>query len=233
MYFSNSLIIHEDKTKEITTVKEVWICDPNYHKNSVNFCFEFLQELLTLWEAISNTQKNVSSHIQTLWSWFKKTWLNCLVFSTHFSGFGHLMKHSSLCLIYYIYSCIIIPFNTFTLLTKAPDWLCQFKSDFYSDRKVSQHPCHIIMSNTHNRLAIYPFDVISHANLSNTINDTPFFYSLDKRISCSIIGYCQTKSRACFNNWYSFLLSFYVSKNKVIQSNLSSKQPFHVNSVCI
>ena len=31
-YFSNSLIIHEEKTKEITTVKEVWICDPNYHK---------------------------------------------------------------------------------------------------------------------------------------------------------------------------------------------------------
>ena len=31
-HFSNSLIIHEEKTKEITTVKEVWICDPNYHK---------------------------------------------------------------------------------------------------------------------------------------------------------------------------------------------------------
>ena len=30
--FSKSLVIHEEKTKEITTVKEVWICDPNYHK---------------------------------------------------------------------------------------------------------------------------------------------------------------------------------------------------------
>ena len=30
VYFSNLLIIHEEKTKEITTVKEVWICDPNY-----------------------------------------------------------------------------------------------------------------------------------------------------------------------------------------------------------
>ena len=30
--FLNSLIIHEEKTKEITTVKEVWMCDPNYHK---------------------------------------------------------------------------------------------------------------------------------------------------------------------------------------------------------
>ena len=31
--FSNSLIIHDDKTKgEIPTVKWVWICDPNYHE---------------------------------------------------------------------------------------------------------------------------------------------------------------------------------------------------------
>ena len=28
MFVSNSLIIHEEKTKEITTVKEVWLCDP-------------------------------------------------------------------------------------------------------------------------------------------------------------------------------------------------------------
>ena len=30
IYFSNSLIIHKPKTKEITTVKEVWICGLNY-----------------------------------------------------------------------------------------------------------------------------------------------------------------------------------------------------------
>ena len=30
--FSKSLIIHKEKTKEIITEKEVWICDPNYHK---------------------------------------------------------------------------------------------------------------------------------------------------------------------------------------------------------
>ena len=32
MVFSNSLIIHQKKTKKITTVTVVWICDPNYHK---------------------------------------------------------------------------------------------------------------------------------------------------------------------------------------------------------
>ena len=28
--FSNSLVIHDEKTKEITSVKEVWKCDLNY-----------------------------------------------------------------------------------------------------------------------------------------------------------------------------------------------------------
>ena len=32
LLFLNSLIIHEEKTKEITTVKEVWKCDLNYYK---------------------------------------------------------------------------------------------------------------------------------------------------------------------------------------------------------
>ena len=31
-HFSNSLIIHQEKIKKITTVTMVWICDPNYHK---------------------------------------------------------------------------------------------------------------------------------------------------------------------------------------------------------
>ena len=39
--FSNSLIIHEEKTKEITTVKEVWMCDPNYHKIRRSFALIF------------------------------------------------------------------------------------------------------------------------------------------------------------------------------------------------
>ena len=55
--FSNSLIIHEEKTKEITTVKEVWICDPNYHKIRRSFalifsknyqCFEKLYQTLQI-----------------------------------------------------------------------------------------------------------------------------------------------------------------------------------------
>ena len=39
----------------LKNVKEVWKCDLNYHKNLVNFCFEVLQELLIVLEAISNT----------------------------------------------------------------------------------------------------------------------------------------------------------------------------------
>ena len=35
------LIIHEEKTKEITTTKEVWKCDLNYHKISGSFALNF------------------------------------------------------------------------------------------------------------------------------------------------------------------------------------------------
>ena len=55
MHLSNSSIIYEEK---ITTMKEVWICDPNCHKNWANFFFEFLYELLMLGEAVSNTRKS-------------------------------------------------------------------------------------------------------------------------------------------------------------------------------
>ena len=39
--FSNSLIIHKEKTKELTTVKKVWICDPKYHKILWTFALNF------------------------------------------------------------------------------------------------------------------------------------------------------------------------------------------------
>ena len=63
----NSLIVHQVKTKKITTVKEVWIPDLNKHRFlrfdlSVYtlfffFCFD--------WENISNIRDSVSSAIQT------------------------------------------------------------------------------------------------------------------------------------------------------------------------
>ena len=39
--FSNSLIIHEEKAKEVTTFKRVWICDFNYHKVLWTFAMNF------------------------------------------------------------------------------------------------------------------------------------------------------------------------------------------------
>ena len=70
-----SLIIHEEKTKEIITVRKGWLCVLN-NTNIIkfgNFCFEFLLEV------ISNNQKSVSSDIKTLHSCFKKAGL-CLIF---------------------------------------------------------------------------------------------------------------------------------------------------------
>ena len=40
-YFSNSLIIHEEKPKEIITMKDGWIPDPNYHKIWWTFAFNY------------------------------------------------------------------------------------------------------------------------------------------------------------------------------------------------
>ena len=98
IYFSNSLIIHEEKTKEITTVKEVWICDPNYHKirevllwfspRIINALRSYIKHSKECFIRYPNTKKLV-----------KNTRLR-LVFSTHFSVLGYPMKHSSLCLIY-------------------------------------------------------------------------------------------------------------------------------------
>ena len=60
----------------------VWLCDPNYHKIRWAFALNFSRnywyfEKLYTW-------KRVSSGIQTLRGWSKKTRLR-LVFSTHFS----------------------------------------------------------------------------------------------------------------------------------------------------
>jgi len=41
LYFSNSLIIHKEKTREITTVTVVWIPDLNWHKILRTFPLNF------------------------------------------------------------------------------------------------------------------------------------------------------------------------------------------------
>ena len=62
------LIINEEKTKEIITLKEGWIRD---HK----IRWTFALNLKMLWEVISNARNSVSSDFQTLRSWLKK--LDC------------------------------------------------------------------------------------------------------------------------------------------------------------
>ena len=93
--FSNSLIIHQEKTKKITTVTVVWICIPNYHKIlptlSLNFSFE------KPYQTPEGVFHQISKHLEVV---LKKTRLR-LVFATYFSVFGYLMKHTFSCLIYY------------------------------------------------------------------------------------------------------------------------------------
>ena len=58
-YFSNSLMIHEGKTKK---VQKCDLINYYYYKTLVNFCFEFLQESLMVWEPISKTWERVVFH---------------------------------------------------------------------------------------------------------------------------------------------------------------------------
>ena len=100
-HHSHSLIIHTVKTKEITTVKEVWICDLNYYKNLVKFCFDFLQELLMVWEPNIKHSKGCFIQYPSILKLVKKN-LAMPRFFNHFSMFRYWMKHSSSCLVYYI-----------------------------------------------------------------------------------------------------------------------------------
>ena len=71
MNFSKSLIIHEEKTWERFGYVILII---------IKFCelLLWISLLLMLWEAISNSRKSVSLHIQTLQSWLTK--LSCASF---------------------------------------------------------------------------------------------------------------------------------------------------------
>ena len=109
--FSKSLIIHEEKTKEITTVKEVWICDPNYHKIQWAFALRsYYKHSKECFIRYPNTSKLV-----------KRTRLR-LIFSTHLSVFGYLMKHSSLCLIYYLRVLFYLLFHRHGCVIIIPDF---------------------------------------------------------------------------------------------------------------
>ena len=59
------------ENEEISTVKEVWICDPNYHKFGRSFALIFSKNY-QCFEKLYHTRKSVSSDIQTLRSWLKK-----------------------------------------------------------------------------------------------------------------------------------------------------------------
>ena len=89
--FSNSLTIHQVKTKKITTVKEVhkfW----RFYFSVYSFCFD--------WEDISNTSDSVSSAIQT-----PRISSKILLCASYFQRYSRCldipMKHCRSCLIYY------------------------------------------------------------------------------------------------------------------------------------
>ena len=67
LHFANSLPIHEEKTKEITTVKEVGTCDPNYKKIRRSFALIFsknYQCFEKLYETLGRVFHQISKHFE-------------------------------------------------------------------------------------------------------------------------------------------------------------------------
>ena len=65
--FSNSLIIHEEKQNEITTVKEIWICDPINHKIRGYFALNFPKNyhcLEKLYQTLEIVFHQISKHFK-------------------------------------------------------------------------------------------------------------------------------------------------------------------------
>ena len=92
--FGNSLIIHDENTKEITTVRVVWIPDLNLHRFLRYYDFvssTFNDQFEKLYK---NTRKSHSSGIQTPQSGLRKTRLH-LIFQPTSWSLDILMKHSS------------------------------------------------------------------------------------------------------------------------------------------
>lgn len=76
--FSSTLIIQEEKTKEITTVKEIWLCDPNCDKIRWTFALNFSKNYSSF-----ESPRRVFHQMSKL----EKT-RQRLAFSTLFSVFG-------------------------------------------------------------------------------------------------------------------------------------------------
>ena len=58
---------HGEKTKEIATVKEVWICDPNYHKIPRGFALIFsknYQGFEKLYQTLERVFHQISKHFE-------------------------------------------------------------------------------------------------------------------------------------------------------------------------
>ena len=65
--FSNSSTIHQEKTKKITTVTVVWICDPNYHKILPTLALNFSKNYCSFekpYQTLESVFHQISKHLE-------------------------------------------------------------------------------------------------------------------------------------------------------------------------
>ena len=68
--FSNSLIIHQEKSKKITMVTVVWICDPNYHKILPTLALNFSKNYCSFekaYQTLESVFHEISKHWEVGW----------------------------------------------------------------------------------------------------------------------------------------------------------------------
>ena len=94
--FSNSLIIHQEKTKKITTVTVVWICVPNYHDILPTLALNFSKSNLsfempyqTLESVFHQTLLNTSKSFNRIFNLLLSVWISD---ETHLLVFDILLE---------------------------------------------------------------------------------------------------------------------------------------------
>ena len=96
--FSNSLIIHKEKAKKITTVTVVWISDTNSHKILRTLSLNFSKNYCSFEKLYPKLHSVFIRYPETSKSFLKNSTAPRI--STHFSVSGYRTKH---CLSFWIY----------------------------------------------------------------------------------------------------------------------------------
>ena len=156
-HFSNSLIIHQVKTKEITTVKEVWIPDLNRHR--------FWRFYFSVYSLVFASIEKIYQTLETVFHRLSKQREFCQKYSAARRIFGSLLgvwisRWNTVSRVWYITSSKKdMMFDTFPNAEKRVEYMMH-SGDFWQTLRCFENLCGQILSWPFN---IYTFLVESKA----------------------------------------------------------------------